>query len=146
MLTASILFIIINSVKSQEEYNEKPFYMSFFFKLLVIIKTYYTQANMKSKLHKLKVTNTIIISISIYVRDGKLRVKGGMGGGGWGWGVWGGREWSLGGRWWRGRLFKLSSFAAFTEFSVHNHFPGDAGHLTVGHCVGSVPATQRNNL
>lgn len=27
-------------------------------------------------------------------------------------------------------------------FYVQNHFPGDTGHLTVGHCVGSVPATQ----
>lgn len=54
------------------------------------------------------------------------------------------RRWrSLGGSWWRGRQFKLSTFAAFNEFSVQNHFPGDAGHLTIGHCVGSVPATQR---
>lgn len=50
---------------------------------------------------------------------------------------------SLGGSWWRGWWFELSNFIVFNEFFVQNHFPGDAGHLTIGHCVGSVPATQR---
>lgn len=53
-------------------------------------------------------------------------------------------EWRLGGSWWRGRCFKLSIFTAFADLSLQNHFSGDAGHLTVGHCVGAVPATQRS--
>lgn len=57
--------------------------------------------------------------------------------------VQGGSRWgSLGGRRWRIRWFELPIFTAFTGLSFQNHFLGDAGHLTVGHCVGSVPATQ----
>lgn len=65
----------------------------------------------------------------------------------WGWGTGdGGRGGggTLGGRgsWRRGQRFRLSIFTAFAELPVQNHFLGDAGHLTVGHCVGSVSKTQ----
>lgn len=36
----------------------------------------------------------------------------------------------------------FSTVAAFTELSGPNHFLGNAGHLSVVHRVGSVPATQ----
>lgn len=39
-------------------------------------------------------------------------------------------------------LFGLPAVAGFAELPLQNHLPGDAGHLAVGHCVGSVPAAQ----
>lgn len=41
-------------------------------------------------------------------------------------------------------LFGLPAVAGFAELSLQNHLPGDAGHLAVGHCVGSVPAEEGN--
>lgn len=41
-------------------------------------------------------------------------------------------------------LVGLPSVAGFAELSLQNHLPGDAGHLAIGHCVGSVPAEKGN--
>ena len=43
-------------------------------------------------------------------------------------------------------LTQTFRFTAFAELSVQNHLPGDAGHLTVSHCVGSVLLTLRSVL
>lgn len=56
-----------------------------------------------------------------------------------------GAQAGLGQGWQRGcLLFGLPAVAGFAELPLQNHLPGDAGHLTVGHCVGSVPAEERN--
>lgn len=39
-------------------------------------------------------------------------------------------------------LFGLPAVAGFAELPLQNHLPGDAGHLAVGHCVGSVPGAR----
>lgn len=39
-------------------------------------------------------------------------------------------------------LLGLPAVAGFAELPLQNHLPGDAGHLAVGHCVGSVPAEE----
>lgn len=49
-------------------------------------------------------------------------------------------EW---GNWRRAHWFRLPVFTALADLSVQHHLPGDAGHLAVGHCVGTVPATQK---
>lgn len=36
-------------------------------------------------------------------------------------------------------LLGLPAVAGFAGLPLQNHLPGDAGHLAVGHCVGSVP-------
>lgn len=50
----------------------------------------------------------------------------------------------LGGHGWWSSWFNFSAFTAFAQLSVQNHFLGDAGHLTVGHGVGSGPAIHRS--
>lgn len=49
-------------------------------------------------------------------------------------------EW---GNWRRAHWFRLPVFTALADLSVQHHLPGNAGHLAVGHCVGTVPATQK---
>lgn len=49
-------------------------------------------------------------------------------------------EW---GNWRRAPWFRLPVFTALADLSVQHHLLGDAGHLAIGHCVGTVPATQK---
>lgn len=42
-------------------------------------------------------------------------------------------------------LIGLPAVTGFAELSLQNHLLGDAGHLAVGHCVGSVPAGEKKN-
>lgn len=100
-------------------------------------KIHYMQS-MKQTSKNWKVTDTIIISIFMTARWGCEWGRTGWGGGA-------GRDRCLGSGWSSGRL-GLGGLAAFTGLPLQNHLPGDAGHLTVGHCVHPISARCMNNL
>lgn len=39
-------------------------------------------------------------------------------------------------------MFQLPALTSLTDLSLQNHVPGNAGHLTIGHCVGSISKTK----